>query len=91
MVGTLCSYGFVQELTELLRHADSAGHLGEHIAGALLSLATDCPQGLSQCKHPGLALKETLEERLRLRRGDDEEYREEIEYCTELLRLCSTA
>ena len=68
--------------------SSSSSHFCEHVAAALLSLAQVNPHCLLECKNPQLKLEETLHKRLDSRIGEQEEHREEIEYCRQLLGLC---
>ncbi|XP_066065147.1 hsp70-binding protein 1 isoform X1 [Chamaea fasciata] len=83
--GPLVGLGLVPRVVTLLRSEHDGAH--EHGLGALCSLATDFPEGLRECRAPGLGLEELLRERRQLLRGHDE-FQEELEFCERLLQLC---
>lgn len=83
--GALLRLGLVPQVVTLLRSEHDGAH--EHGLGILCGLATDCPEGVQECRIPALGLEELLRERQEHLKGR-EEFQEELEFCERLLQLC---
>lgn len=83
--GPLVRQGLVAQVATLLRSEHDGAH--EHGLGTLCGLAADFPEGVRECRAPGLGLEELLRERREQLRGRDE-FQEELEFCERLLQLC---
>uniref|UniRef100_A0A3P8TEF6 Hsp70-binding protein 1 n=1 Tax=Amphiprion percula TaxID=161767 RepID=A0A3P8TEF6_AMPPE len=82
---TVVSMGMVQQLVSVLRTPHSPFH--EHVLGALCCLVEDFPQGLKDCRNPGLGLEELLRQRANELQGKDES-QEELDFCERLRLMC---
>lgn len=82
---TVVSMGMVQQLVSVLRTPHSPFH--EHVLGALCCLVEDFPQGLKDCRNPGLGLEELLRQRAKELQGKDES-QEELDFCERLRLMC---
>ncbi|UYV80247.1 HSPBP1 [Cordylochernes scorpioides] len=82
---TLYRMGLVEQLAALLRSDHDLSH--EHLLSLLLAMARDHAPSRQACQRPELQLSSLLRERL-TSLGGKEEYREESEYCRQILQLC---
>lgn len=81
----LCDMGFVEQLISLIQREHESTH--EHMIRALLSMVDKHERGISECCRSELNLQSTLQERISFLHGK-EEFKEELEYCRELRKLC---
>ncbi|XP_060086382.1 hsp70-binding protein 1-like [Ylistrum balloti] len=80
----MCDIGMIDQLVGHLQEEHSSFH--EHIMSALLTIVRDNPRACTECQRHELNLLSTLNDRVDLLKGK-EEFQEEREYATELLRL----
>lgn len=81
--GPLLRLGFVPRLVALLSSEHDGAH--EHGLGALCSLARGCPEAVRELRALG---SESLRRRRRELLRDPQRFREELEFCEQLLQLC---
>ncbi|XP_046383047.1 hsp70-binding protein 1-like [Ischnura elegans] len=95
IIDSLCSMGFVEQLAALVVQqqqpgfspdSSSGGRSLEHLLSALLTLIRDHERAQSACRRPELGLRRSLEYHLQSISGKDE-FREEGDYCHELLKV----
>lgn len=82
----LCKIGMVDQLVGHLN--EEHGNYHEHIMSALLSLIHDHIPAKNECQRSELNLRELLTNRIKDLQGKDE-FREEREYATEILKVLS--
>nr|ATD13049.1 hsp70-binding protein 1 [Mizuhopecten yessoensis] len=80
----MCDIGMIDQLVGHLQEEHGAFH--EHMMSALLTIVRDHPRAYEECHRHELNLISTLNDRTEFLKGK-EEFQEELEYATELLRL----
>ncbi|KAG8226359.1 hypothetical protein J437_LFUL007716 [Ladona fulva] len=95
IIDMLCQMGFVEQLAALVIQQQNpeydydnsgGGRSLEHLLSALITLIRNREAAQNECRRPGLGLRQSLENHLKTISGK-EEFREEGEYCIELLKL----
>ncbi|XP_071104608.1 hsp70-binding protein 1-like isoform X1 [Haliotis cracherodii] len=82
----LCDIGMIDQLVGHLGEDHSQLH--EHLMSALLMIVTDHSRAVAECRRPELQLHQLLKDRIQLVK-DKEEFQEEEQYATQLLRIIS--
>ncbi|KAL3842691.1 hypothetical protein ACJMK2_020679 [Sinanodonta woodiana] len=80
----LCDMGMIDQLIGHLGEEHSSFH--EHLLSAILTIGQDFSRGVKEFRRPELALEQTLLQKQRDLAGK-EEFMEELQHATELLRL----